>query len=189
MLELGSFVVGTGGMVVQDPRNKSEDERIVIPEAKAGYWSAYLQHDNELNCALILIHDSMNLGKTLPEWQDSVGSVTLVDDAIGVFNTTKLEPHREELLPDFTRMLSDPAGFYVHKYGVMAVAGATTADCEVFTDLDKNGRAIAVKVVFWDEKENWEVDDTEEDDDDGPSEFGCFGEHDQDGDDDEDGDE
>ena len=182
MIELGSFQVGTGGLLVKDPRSVVTDEQVLIADARPGWWNAFLQKDGDLICALVLIHDGIDPQKTRPEWQDSIGSVSLVDDSIGVFNQTKFEAHCEEILPDFGTLMTEEAGYCLDKYGAMAVAGVNTASCDVFTDTDKKSRVVAVKVVFWDDKESWGEDPEEDDEDENPSEFGWGGERYQDGD-------
>ena len=169
MLEIGGFSVTTGGFVVKDPRQDDQDNQVAVQNARPGFWNAYVHQFEGLTCSLILVHESVNLAKNCPDWQESLGEIELKDDSIGIYNGAKVKSQHDDILAGFTAMMAGENGFVAGKFGVAAVAGESTSDCTVYVDTDAKERVIAVKVEFWDEKEEWDTGDEDEGEDDSDS--------------------
>jgi hypothetical protein len=164
MLELtktktGSFTAGDS-MIAVDP---TERDGGVIFASKPGLWNVYRLADDEHTHEVLAVHESI---KTFTEekanWCAEDMEVT-VGDYCGFFDLNQFQAKENESCSDMTAN-AEMVGYSINEEGCLTMAGHGAGSYLVLLCRNKDGEAVASKIVFIDETVESDFESYEEDD-------------------------
>lgn len=168
MLEFSNSKIGTfnagDSIMASDPNQEG-----IVFATKPGEWSVYRLADETRTHELVIIHESLgewDFSEDKIPWVLEPGEVTVGSGSYGFFNLQSFQEKEGKLYKEYKDSLA-LTGFGTSESGCAASVEFSDSAYNLFLSYDKNGEAIAAKVIFVEEEafDNSDFESYREDDD------------------------